>query len=43
MSEPRRCVGERPAQQPSWNSPAEKTNDELEAFTEAARTMIAMD
>ncbi|MFC7933957.1 hypothetical protein [Streptomyces cinereoruber] len=36
-------LGERPAQPPAWNSSAEKMNDELEAFIEVARTVIAMD
>lgn len=36
-------VGERPAQPPAWNSSTEKMNDELEAFIEIARTVIAVD
>ncbi|MGA4803628.1 hypothetical protein [Streptomyces lavendulocolor] len=36
-------AGERPTQPPAWNSSAEKMNDELEAFIEIARTVIAVD
>ncbi|WP_086670364.1 hypothetical protein [Streptomyces albovinaceus] len=35
--------GELPAQPSAWNSSAEKMNDELEAFIEIARTVIAVD
>lgn len=35
--------GERPAQPPAWNSSAERMNDELEAFIELARAVIAVD